>query len=104
MDYKRVRELVLGKGFTGENFERTVEEYELLDVSFLPFFRKEFGYWLELRDADFDDRCGNAPIMARDLSGLRRVIVRMRTCSIDQSTDGRDTRIVEYELCMVLGD
>ena len=33
MDLKRVRELVLGKGFTGEQFERVVEEYELLDVS-----------------------------------------------------------------------
>jgi DNA replication licensing factor MCM7 len=29
----RVRELVLAKGFTSDNFQRTIEEYELLDVS-----------------------------------------------------------------------
>jgi DNA replication licensing factor MCM7 len=34
----RVRELVLAKGFTSDNFQRTVEEYELLDVSFLFLF------------------------------------------------------------------
>jgi DNA replication licensing factor MCM7 len=36
MDLKRVRELVLGKGFTAEQFERVIEEYEVLDVSFIP--------------------------------------------------------------------
>jgi DNA replication licensing factor MCM7 len=33
MDLKRVRELVLGKGFKEDEFERVLEEYELLDVS-----------------------------------------------------------------------
>lgn len=34
MDLRRVRELVLGKGFKEDEFERVLEEYELLDVSF----------------------------------------------------------------------
>jgi len=35
LDLRRVRDLVLGKGFTLENFQRTVDEYALLDVSSL---------------------------------------------------------------------
>jgi DNA replication licensing factor MCM7 len=36
----RVTELVLARGFTSEQFQRTLEEYELLDVSFfLPLLR-----------------------------------------------------------------
>jgi DNA replication licensing factor MCM7 len=36
MNLTRVREIVLGKGFTADQLEHTLEEYELLDVS-LPF-------------------------------------------------------------------
>ncbi|ETN38884.1 uncharacterized protein HMPREF1541_06925 [Cyphellophora europaea CBS 101466] len=54
MDFKRVRELVLGKGFKEEEFERVVEEYELLDV----WQRANNGtrlVWVEAGDSDDDD-------------------------------------------------
>ena len=73
MDFKRVRELVLAKGFTSENFERTVEEYELLDVSF------EFSVLgLEIVMLITCVRFGNVLIMGRDWFGLRLGTVRMR--------------------------
>jgi len=34
LNLSRVKELVTAKGFTSDQFVRTVEEYELLDVSF----------------------------------------------------------------------
>ncbi|KPI45949.1 DNA replication licensing factor mcm7 [Cyphellophora attinorum] len=54
MDMRRVRELVLGKGFREEEFERVVEEYELLDV----WQRANNGtrlVWVEAGDSDEDD-------------------------------------------------
>ena len=74
MDLKRVRELVLAKGFTSENFERTVEEYELLDVSL--FCLNLAGSWKWMLTNFY--RYGNAQTMVRGLFGLRQGTVMTR--------------------------
>jgi DNA replication licensing factor MCM7 len=77
MDFKRVRELVLGKGFTSENFERTVEEYELLDVSGVPCSRSSLVCcgcrcsWF-VREKMTDVQLGLATRQQRHETGLGR--------------------------------
>lgn len=79
MDFKRVREIVLGKGFTSENFERTVEEYELLDVS---FYLGHVVAWAPRTAVVMvmltNYRCGNGRITELDLFGWKQGTVRMR--------------------------
>ncbi|RMZ89246.1 hypothetical protein DV736_g3528, partial [Chaetothyriales sp. CBS 134916] len=57
MNLKRVRDVVLAKGFTGEQFERTIEEYELLDV-WLRANNATRLVWIEAGDSDADDDDG----------------------------------------------
>jgi DNA replication licensing factor MCM7 len=82
MNLVRVREIVLGKGFTADNLEHTLEEYELLDVSLLlyPLMACEAVEILEMvmNMLLTKSRYGNAPTTAHDLSGSRRATVRMK--------------------------
>ncbi|RMZ75862.1 hypothetical protein DV737_g5062, partial [Chaetothyriales sp. CBS 132003] len=57
MDLKRVRDVILAKGFTNEQFERTIEEYELLDV-WLRANNATRLVWIEAGDSDADDDDG----------------------------------------------
>ncbi|RMD43916.1 hypothetical protein DV735_g1159, partial [Chaetothyriales sp. CBS 134920] len=54
MDLKRVRDVVLAKGFTSDQFERTIEEYELLDV-WLRANNATRLVWIEAGESDADD-------------------------------------------------
>ncbi|RMZ78127.1 hypothetical protein DV738_g3997, partial [Chaetothyriales sp. CBS 135597] len=54
MDLKRVRDVVLAKGFTSDQFERTIEEYELLDV-WLRANNATRLVWIEAGESDGDD-------------------------------------------------
>ena len=85
MDFKRIRELVLAKGFTSEGFERTIEEYELLDVSLC--LATEVREMIVLTSVF---RCGNERIMVRDLCGLKlgTVMMRCRTKIEIEKADG----------------
>jgi DNA replication licensing factor MCM7 len=71
LNMNRVRELVIGKGFTDEQFRKAIEEYEELDVSF-----RVFWCFVEVMLTKYCS-CGNLPIMARDLC-LLRLVMRMR--------------------------
>lgn len=79
LNLTRVRELVQAKGFTSDQFQRTVEEYELLDVSAI--FSKFPTTLLIMWNCDADkvtSRSGKSLITAPDSYGLRQVTAMMR--------------------------
>lgn len=70
LDLRRVRERVLAKGFTADQFEEAVDEYSLLDVSFthsLPFLHILMLF----------NRCGKLLQKVLDLCLLRRKVTRL---------------------------
>lgn len=74
LDLRRVRERVLARGFTAEQFEEALEEYSMLDVS--------LGLLSALcRDeiTDVDGRCGKLRLKGRALCSLR-LGLRTMTC------------------------
>ncbi len=98
MDLKRVRELVLAKAFTSENFDRTVEEYELLDVSSGSAI---LSLWRVLTRLF---RYGNERTMVPDLCGLRRETVTMRRCRTDRMTiENNECHSTTLAWCTVSG-
>ena len=96
MELKRVRDLVIGRGFTAEQFERTVEEYELLDVSRCPGL-------CEKSDANCDDRSGYERTMARGWFGSK--LVRLRRIWSDWKSKDRRWlyEVVDERVCITLG-
>jgi DNA replication licensing factor MCM7 len=73
----RVKELVTAKGFTQDQYQRTLEEYQLLDVS-LPSF--ELSTATSLLTAP--SRYGKLPTTEHDLFGSKQEIARMRMIKI----------------------
>jgi DNA replication licensing factor MCM7 len=70
LDLRRVRERVLAKGFTADQFEDAIEEYSLLDVS----FRYSFFRLISLTSLS---RSGRLLLKEADLCLLKRRVTRL---------------------------
>jgi DNA replication licensing factor MCM7 len=85
LDLRRVKERVLAKGFTADQFEETVDEYALLDVSsFAPFI---IILVIMVLNMDMmlmrNYRSGKLQLKVRGLCSLRRV-TRTRAWSLNE--------------------
>lgn len=70
LDLRRVRERVLAKGFTADQFEQAIDEYSMLDVSFAdPYTTFQMLILLH--------RSGKLPARARDLFSSK-LVTRMK--------------------------
>lgn len=79
LSMRKVRDRVLGKGFTEDQWLSTLEEYTDLDVSVISFLLSPFKYRLA---NDFGCSSGKLPAMDRALcSWLRRMMKRIRMMS-----------------------
>lgn len=80
LNLSRVRELVQAKGFTSDQFQRTIDEYALLDVSEAtnPSAPPVKSLTMMHVLMKYLCRCGKSQTTAQDWCGLRPVTVTMR--------------------------
>jgi DNA replicative helicase MCM subunit Mcm2 (Cdc46/Mcm family) len=82
LDLRRVRERVLAKGFTADQFEQAIDEYSMLDVSFATT-QSVIDMLIVF------NRSGKLPAKARDLFSSK-LVTRMKTWTLTMISKRRD--------------